>query len=1325
MYRDSVSVSNPETATLAVGTYNYTFNTTGNANYTSDSVSDILTINQKTGVVFTYLDNLRANKTIEQFTEIYLNGTLETGAGTIELYNNGTLINQGTSPLSNLTNFTTIALYNITTIYSGNANYTSAFETWWVNVTEADVTPPNVQIDHPENTTYNAVQTQLNYTASDNIGLDTCWYSLDSGATNTTVTCGQNVTGLDSGQGSSTWRVYANDSKGNENSSSVTFFVDSIIPTISFVAPTETSGDSLGRNYIQVNVTASDTNLDKIIIRLYNSSSDLINSSTTSTSPNFINFTGLSAGTYFFNATANDTANNENSTATRNVSLVVPTLTIILPENETYIDNESLLLNYTASLEDFVWYNIDSGSNTTITGNTTFNTTSGGHTLFLYANNTNGETAKNITFTVNLTKFTVTYNEFDGSLKGTSTDFNKSSYEDLQNLSSVVLENTDHGKIEFNEAINLTDDSDLTDNQIDLDNYINISSNRIEVNSTALPNFNKSATLYLYNLAFSNPRILRDEVVCPSTICIQNSYSGGTLSFNVTGFTVYSSEETPTDEEVGGGAGGGGAGGGVECTDNSQCEGGEVCWNYQCAKLFDIKIIDFESPVKLGDFFEFSYLVKGVAEINGDVEIDFWIERNNEIITAGKDVIYLGSFEEKIETTKIFLPSGFESGIYEFHVRVSHPSYSAESSRTIEVQVKEGIAIIGPLELGTIQKYIIISLVILAVIILAVIFYIERRKFIKEFIQETRWAKKHKTTVLVFSLFVVLGLIIYFSNFIESFSRFVLEINLWFRAGILPYIIFILVIGIVLLLAFLLLKNLRKKNFFEKLMERRRKKKILKRLKKKHEEKEVKGRGLLKIFSSSILKFFRMIPRVIKAEITAFGRGFRNITKVFSKAEFELKTDSESIGKRIFYVEKKFRGFKPPKLDLTKQFDELKKVKLRFRLPELKKPEEMKWPKFRLPRIKFKRPRLRLEDIRLPRFKLSIRKLRFNLPELKLRKIKLPRFKLSRVFSFKKEREKLKKIKKIPIKAVKKSEKTLGKILKEDIGRIKRFRISMPKINFKKYIRKVFREADKSIEKLKPPRVNLSKLFRFKKEKELFKKEKKLIRKGEKKIGKGLKEASEFGEEIHKEVSRALTTAFGEKTWKPLVNEFRKAFAGKKEHKKEHSELLKELGRLKTKLEKGENMAEKKLIRLRKKADAIIRDLSVYVRKMHLSTEIPELKKSLKFKKRIVNINKKMKDIDNAVIRFFSPKKKQSEDAVKKFFQKAKNKVVVQEIQEEERPVPEKPEFPGKKQEPTKPKEDKEEDIIENIAKKEQAEKDISQENSETQQEKPKKEDNE
>ncbi len=237
-----------------------------------------------------------------------------------------------------------------------------------------------------------------------------------------------------------------------------------------------------------------------------------------------------------------------------------PTLNIIKPENETYFTTTNLELNFTASNADTIKYNLDNGTNTTITGNTTFNTTSGLHTLYLFANNSDGLSTKNVTFTVNATKFIVYYNNYSGSTRGESTDFNKSSFEDIQNLSGIVLENTSTGKILFNTAINLTDDSTYTDNELNLDINTNISSNFISINTTALGNFNKSATLSLYNLTFTNPRVLRDGSACPAAICTEVSYSSGTFVFNVTYFSNYSAGETPSEAgETPSGGGGGGA----------------------------------------------------------------------------------------------------------------------------------------------------------------------------------------------------------------------------------------------------------------------------------------------------------------------------------------------------------------------------------------------------------------------------------------------------------------------------------------------------------------------------------------------------------------------------------------------------------------------------------------------------------------------------------------------------------------------------------------------------------------------------------------------
>jgi hypothetical protein len=91
-----------------------------------------------------------------------------------------------------------------------------------------------------------------------------------------------------------------------------------------------TASSNLSQNYIYVNVSANDTvsYLSAIAIYLYNSTSSLINSSinnslgsVTSTTHNF-NFTNLSDGTYYVNATTNDSFNHiNNSLFTRTIIL--------------------------------------------------------------------------------------------------------------------------------------------------------------------------------------------------------------------------------------------------------------------------------------------------------------------------------------------------------------------------------------------------------------------------------------------------------------------------------------------------------------------------------------------------------------------------------------------------------------------------------------------------------------------------------------------------------------------------------------------------------------------------------------------------------------------------------------------------------------------------------------------------------------------------------------------------------------------------------------------------------------------------------------------
>jgi phosphate starvation-inducible membrane PsiE len=91
---------------------------------------------------------------------------------------------------------------------------------------------------------------------------------------------------------------------------------------IKFVYPT-TLENTHDQNWISANTTAEDNffGVKNISIYLYDSGFNLINYTNSSTSPLFINFTGLSYGTYHLNATAYNNANFSNNTETRKIIL--------------------------------------------------------------------------------------------------------------------------------------------------------------------------------------------------------------------------------------------------------------------------------------------------------------------------------------------------------------------------------------------------------------------------------------------------------------------------------------------------------------------------------------------------------------------------------------------------------------------------------------------------------------------------------------------------------------------------------------------------------------------------------------------------------------------------------------------------------------------------------------------------------------------------------------------------------------------------------------------------------------------------------------------
>jgi hypothetical protein len=278
-----------------------------------------------------------------------------------------------------------------------------------------DTTGPSITIVSPTNGT-NSSDTGLdvNYTASDSgVGLDSCWYSNDTYSVNTTISCGTNITTLNWSEGSHNVTVWANDSSGNENSSSVSFTIDITNPIVIITNPlnnTNTTNTGLNITY-----TVTDTYLDSC---WYSNDTYSVNTSLGS-GGSCINITTVTWGEGQHNVTvwANDSAGNEGQNSTLfTIDTTGPSVTIVSPTNGTNSSNTELNVTYTASdsgvgLES-CWYSNDTYSvNTSITCGTNLTTLNWSdmttHNVTIWANDTLGNEGQDIVFfTINTTDVT-------------------------------------------------------------------------------------------------------------------------------------------------------------------------------------------------------------------------------------------------------------------------------------------------------------------------------------------------------------------------------------------------------------------------------------------------------------------------------------------------------------------------------------------------------------------------------------------------------------------------------------------------------------------------------------------------------------------------------------------------------------------------------------------------------------------------------------------------------------------------------------------------------------------------------------------------------
>ena len=240
------------------------------------------------------------------------------------------------------------------------------------DIAELDVAPI-VAILQPENGTTINGTILLNVTIVDEngdlflhnitISNTTFTYNVTTNLGSTIENYSWDTTEVQNGLYNLTWSAYENETVqglvGNDthtvNISNL--IVDSIPPDINFVTPTLANDTNTTNDYIEINVTASDeTGLSTINISTYYSNGTLFNYTLETTSPLYINLTIAEDGIYFYNASANDTSGNVNTTNTSKITIdrTAPTFDNLDPQTE--LNNNSF--NYDIDATD-VFFEVD------------------------------------------------------------------------------------------------------------------------------------------------------------------------------------------------------------------------------------------------------------------------------------------------------------------------------------------------------------------------------------------------------------------------------------------------------------------------------------------------------------------------------------------------------------------------------------------------------------------------------------------------------------------------------------------------------------------------------------------------------------------------------------------------------------------------------------------------------------------------------------------------------------------------------------------------------------------------------------------------------
>ncbi|MBR9682487.1 MAG: hypothetical protein GOV02_02325 [Candidatus Aenigmarchaeota archaeon] len=586
----------------------------------------------------------------------YANGTLYNIANSGTLTNNTPSVMELSENLVLLSNATT---YYIVAVSNDSAPNFSNSSNLYVTLTD-----PTLDLESPENNYYDNdgdINFTFHYHSMSFVTMNCSLYlnGVFNQSNISTVNDAETtfvVTGINEGNNQN-WTVHCENSTAYGEVSRI-FNVDNTEPTIGFVNPTTTNGNH-SQNYIEVNVSANDLNLDTIIVYLYNSTHFI--DSVSNTSSFYNNIIGLPDGVYYLNSSANDTAGNWNSTGTNTITLdtIAPVISFISPANTTYITSNVMINVSITDVTTDVSYavaEVNGTENITLVRNgdywynSTYNFSDGLNTVKIYTNDSldNWDTSQEI-FTVNTGLFleNITTSPSlpttkDNSSENISVNLGSSKYP--INVTFILYNSTGHlvhsqGPIQLNNAsmlpTNYTIPAGLPDGTYSL-------------NMTSNDSVGNNQTDFLGNFTIDSiPPIIQNVNTNPEII-----YETGTTIINVTAIDQLSFVDEVIIE--------------IEYPNSTKI-------NYTMSDIgLDLWEYGFNDTTQIGNYTYYIYANDTVGNVNSDGPYQFTVLTelspfySGEIQSPSSPATYVIGAVYEFNITWIDLATNVDEIIFEF-----------------------------------------------------------------------------------------------------------------------------------------------------------------------------------------------------------------------------------------------------------------------------------------------------------------------------------------------------------------------------------------------------------------------------------------------------------------------------------------------------------------------------------------------------------------------------------------------------------------------------------------------------------------------------------